>query len=162
MKLSALIAVFLFAFPAYAHKPHVHGEGRLDVAILQDTITLDLKLPLEAVVGFERAPRNDKERAALANAEKLLNDPAALWQATPAANCVAESTKVIMPKLEKEGHVDVEARYVFRCAQAAALRGVEAMLFRHFKRLHRIETQRTGPTGQGARRLTPNNPRLTW
>jgi len=162
MKPTALIAALFFTLPAHAHKAHVHGEGRLDVAIEGDKITLALALPLDAVTGFERAPKNDKEKAALASAEKLFNDAGALFAPTPAANCAVHSVEVGMPKFDGGEHADVEARYVFRCANPAALKGIETALFKHFKRLYRLETQRTGPTGQGAQRLTPKKPVLSW
>ena len=51
---------------AYAHgKKHVHGEGRLDVAVDKGNLSLNLELPLDVAVGFERKPKNDKEKATL-------------------------------------------------------------------------------------------------
>ena len=159
----ALIAVaLLFALPARANKAHVHGEGKLDVAIDKDTITLALELPLDATVGFERAPKNDKEKAVLAAAEKTLKDAAALWRPTPAADCSVASIEVDMPTFDSGEHADVDVRHVFRCAHPAALKGIETTLFKQFKRLYRIETQRTGPVGQGAQRLTPKTSVLSW
>ena len=160
-----LTACLLFALPVlpvHAHKAHVHGEGRLDVAIDKDTITLNLELPLDVAVGFERAPKNDKEQAALANAEKVINDAAALWLPTPAAHCTVQSVEVGMPKFSGSEHADVDARYVFRCANPTALKGIETTLFTQFKRLYRLETQRIGPSGQGKQRLAPKTPVLTW
>jgi len=163
MKLPALMAAaLLLSAPAIAQHKHVHGEGKLDVAIDKDTITLNLELPLDAAVGFERAPKNDKEKAALAATEKTLNDATALWLPTPAANCAVESVEVGMPKFTGGEHADVDARYVFRCAAPAALKGVETTIFKQFKRLYRLEAQRVGPTGQGAQRLSPKQPMLVW
>jgi len=162
MKLPALIAALFFALPAQAQKAHVHGEGKLDVAIDKDTVTLNLELPLDAAVGFERAPKNDKEKTALTTAEKILNDAAALFVPSPAANCAAQSVKVEMPQFSGNAHADIDASYVFRCANPAALKGIETTLFKHFKRLYRLEVQRVGPAGQGAQRLTPKNPVLSW
>lgn len=162
MKTSVLILAAVLAFPVMAQHKHVHGEGRLDVAIEGERLMLDLQLPMDAAVGFERPPRNDSEKAALANAEKRLHDAATLWRPTPAAACTPEAASVEMPRLAGEGHVDITARYVFRCATPAALKGVETTLFVHFKRLYRLETQRVGPTGQGAQRLTPKRPALSW
>jgi hypothetical protein len=155
-------ALFLAASAVQAQHKHVHGEGRLDAAIDKDTITLELELPLDAAVGFERAPKNDKEKAALAAVEKTLNDAAALWLPTPAANCAVQSVEVGMPTFDGDGHADVDARYVFRCASPAALKSVETTVFKQFKRLYRLETQRAGPVGQGAQRLTPKKPILSW
>lgn len=175
MKRLCLLAVLLAAIGlAHAQHKHVHGEGRLDVALDQGSLSLDLELPLDAAVGFERPPRNDKEKAALAAAEKALKDAAALWQPTPAAQCTTQSVEVHVPFMggddqhshhAHEGemhHADIEARYVFRCAYPAALKAVETTLFKSFPRLYRIEAQRAGPTGQGAARLTPKKPVLSW
>lgn len=162
MKRTILLAALLCAMPALAQHKHVHGEGKLDASIDKDTITLELELPLDAAIGFEHAPKNDKQKAALAAVEKNLKDTAALWLPTPAANCAVQSAEVGMPKFDGGEHADVDARYVFRCANPAALKGIETTIFKQFKRLYRLEVQRVGPAGQGAQRLTPKNPVLGW
>ena len=162
LKRFALLAALFIALPAWAAKAHVHGEGRLDVTIDKDTITLSLELPLDVAVGFERAPKNDKEKTALADVEKRLNDAATLWQPTPAANCTVQSVEVEMPKFAGGEHADLDARYVFRCAAPTALKAIETGLFTQFKRLYRLEARRIDPSGQGGQRLTPKNPALTW
>jgi hypothetical protein len=161
-----LLAALFAATPlAHAAPGHVHGEGRLDVAIDKDSVTLNLELPLDAAVGFERAPKNDKEQAALAAVRQALD--ATPFAATPAAQCALQTKEVAVPFLVGQPpaageHADVEARYVFRCAAPAALKGIETSIFKSFKRLYRLETQRAGPSGQGAMRLTPNKPVLSW
>ena len=156
-----LAALFAAAPLAHAHK-HVHGEGMLDVAIDKDTISISLEMPLDAAVGFERAPKNDKEGAALAEAKKVLMDAAALFVLTPAAKCTPGKIEVHMPRFEGGEHADVTAEYVFTCTEPAALRSIGTTIFTKFKRLHRLEAQRSGPTGQGAQRLTPKQPTLNW
>jgi hypothetical protein len=160
-KFFSVVAILCLSLPAFAQHKHVHGEGRLDLAIVRDTVTLDLELPLDAVVGFERAPKSAKEQAALAAAEKTLKDAAALWLPSPVADCKVEAATVGMPQFGG-GHVDIDANYVFRCKNPVALKGIETTLFDSFKRLYRLEVQRTGPGGQGAQRLAPKNPVLTW
>jgi hypothetical protein len=163
MKKNIVLATIALAssFAVFAHNKHVHGEGRLDVAIDNTTVSLDLELPLDAVVGFERPPKNDKEKAALTLAEKTLKDAVALWILTPAANCRIESAQVSLPKFEGE-HADIDANYLFRCSNPSALKSIETSLFKSLKRLYRIEVQRIGPNGQGAARLSPNKPVLSW
>ena len=155
--------LIVLALPAHAQ--HAHGEGKLDVVIDKDSISINLELPLDAAVGFERAPRNEREKAALAAAEKALGD-AALFVPTPAANCKAQAPKVVMPafgaKASNDGHGDIDASYVYRCANPTALKSIETGIFKNFKRLYRLESQRAGPAGQGAARLTPKNPAITW
>lgn len=161
-KFLLLTALLALVSPANAQHRHVHGEGRLDAVIDKDTITLSLELPLDAATGFERAPKSDKEKAALAAAEKALNDATALWLPTPAANCTVQAVEVGMPTFAAGEHADVDARYVFRCAHPAALKGIEATIFKSFNRLYRLEVQRVGPAGQGAQRLTRKAPVLGW
>ncbi|MBA3031502.1 MAG: DUF2796 domain-containing protein [Gammaproteobacteria bacterium] len=161
---AALIAAF--AGMVHAAKPHVHGTGSLDVVIDKGQIGITLELPLDAAVGFERAPKTDKEKAALAAVAGTLNDAPALFIPTSAANCTVRTVTVTVPFLDGKAqgveHADVEATYVFQCANPAALKGIETTLFKHFKRLYRLETRRAGPAGQGAARLTPKQPTLNW
>ncbi len=173
MKIPFLLACLLAAPAVHAQHKHVHGEGMLDVVIDKDTISISLELPLDAAVGFERAPKNDKEKAALAAASKALNDAATLFVPTPAAGCTVLAVKAEVPFAgdtdhhahAHEGethHADIDAEYTFRCANPAALKGIETSIFTQFKRLYRLEVQRAGPTGQGATRLTPKKPTLNW
>jgi hypothetical protein len=170
------LPAFLSLSPVQAQEQHkhVHGEGRLDVAIEKETVTLHLELPMDVVAGFERAPKSDREKAVLATAAQVLKAADTLFVATPAARCTLHSAQIDIPftggndqhgKHAHEGethHADIEADYVWRCAQPDALKGIETTLFKSFKRLYRLETQRSGPRGQGAQRLTPKNPVLRW
>lgn len=171
MKTPFLLAALLV--PSLAFAQHKHGEGRLDVAIDKHTISLALQLPLDAAVGFERAPKNDKEKAALAATAKALSDAATLFVLTPAAGCTGQAVEVKVPFTggadrhdhAHEGdthHADIDAKYTFSCTNPAALKGMDTSIFKSFKRLYRLEVQRTGPTGQVAARLTPKKPRLNW
>ncbi len=173
MQPSFLLAALLASSAAFAQHKHVHGEGRLDAVIDKGTITLTLEMPLDAAVGFERPPKNDKEKAALSAALKALDD-AGIYQPTPAANCTLQSKRVQVPftgggdghaRHAHEGethHADIEATHVYACANPSALKGIETTLFKSFRRLYRLEAQRVGPTGQGAQRLSPKNPVLSW
>lgn len=171
-----IAAGFLASATTLANNKHVHGEGRLEVIIEKNSVSLRLELPLEVAVGFERAPKTDKEKSALAASDKALKDGLALWQFTSAAQCTLQSAQVETPflapssetkasasgKKEPENHADIEASYVFHCAKPAALKGLETTLFRSFKRLYRLEAQRIRPNGQGAGRLTAKQPMLAW
>jgi len=161
--LASLAALAASTLPAHAQ--HAHGEGKLDVVIDKDGIAINLELPLDAAVGFERAPKNEREKAALAAAENALGD-AALFVPTPAANCKAQAPKIVMPafgaKAGTDDHGDIDASYVYRCANPTALKSIKTGIFKSFKRLYRLEARRAGPAGQGAARLTPKNPVLAW
>lgn len=149
----------------HAHAQHAHGEGRLELVIDKGSVAIKLELPLDAAVGFERGPKDERERTALAAAERALGD-ASLFVPTPTANCTALAPKVVMPafgaKAGRDGHGDIDATYSYRCTNPAALKAIETGIFKTFKRLYRLEAQRVGPSGQGAARLTPKNPVINW
>lgn len=162
-----LLAALTVAANARAATGHSHGVGALEVSIENAQIAIDLELPLDSMTGFEHAPKNDKEKAALAEAERRLKDAAATFIPTPEAGCTVTSVKVSVPyadgKTASGGeHADIDASYVFRCANPAALKGIETRLFKHFTRLYRIEARRIGPEGQGATRLSAKQPTLSW
>lgn len=73
--------------PAWAGKAHEHGVARLDIGVEAGRITLNLELPLEDVVGFERAARTEAERAAIVAALARLQEAAKLVRIDPAAGC---------------------------------------------------------------------------
>lgn len=162
-----ILILSLGTMGAHAATPHAHGEGGLDLVVEQDRLSLSLSLPLDAVVGFERAPRNAAEKTALETAARLLGD-ASLFVPSVAAACTPQVPHVTLPAFAVAGkghaqdHGDIEVRHEFRCARPAALKGLETTLFSHFKRLYRIEARRVGPSGQGATRLTPKQPRMSW
>ena len=167
MKPLALIAALTFSLTAHAAGGHHHGTGSVEATIDGGQISITLELPLESAVGFERAPKTDKEKAALADAAKLLNDAQAVFIPTVSAKCTVESVRVSIPHMNgaraaKDGHADIDASYVFRCTEPSALKGVETTLFKHFKRLYRLEARRVGPTGQGSMRLSAKQPTLSW
>lgn len=150
------------ALSAFAHEKHVHGEARLEVAIEQGSLELKLEMPLDSAVGFEHAPKNDQQKAALSETLRRLEDAGSLWLINGDAGCVLKSAKVETPEFGADGHADIDVNYVFECAHPDALKSIETTLFKALPRLHRIESQWVGPKGQGAQTLMPKKPALKW
>ena len=164
---------------ASAAEAHVHGHGQLDVAGDGDTLTIELEGPLDSIVGFERKPRNEKERTAVQRAaQKLRAD--SVFVPTPAAGCklkeVTLSSSVLDPALlapgsqpaakqekgEGDGHADIDGEYVYACSNAAALNSLEVNLFDAFPGLKRLDAQVAGPRGQTGAKLTPKARKLSF
>ena len=126
MKYALTIALLLPALPAFAQ--HVHGEGRLDVVIERESLTLHLELPLDVAVGFERAPRNAAEKAALASAGRVLEAPP--FAPSAAARCLLHSKQVSLPfadgKAPAGEHADIVASANPGCSLNLAAAGVPA------------------------------------
>lgn len=153
----------------HSHAAHTHGVAKLEIAIDGNAVTLYLESPQEALLGFEHAPRNAKERAAAETLLKALASGGALFVPTAAAGCVQKSAAIAAPALQAAPgkaqageHSNVDADYVFTCNQPDQLTGLEARLFDTFPRLKRLEAQVAGPRGQKAVKLTGKMRFLSW
>ncbi len=152
---TAALAATPHRHPHPEQPPHRHDTATLELAVDGTVVTLGLAMPLASLVGFERAPRTVVERERAKAALARLRDAAALFRFDPAAQCTPASTTVEAPVLEQpgagaqDGHADLEARYVFSCAQPAGLKTLEVMLFDTVEGLGRIEVEMALPGGQG-------------
>jgi hypothetical protein len=146
----------------------VHGQATLSVAIDGDQLLLDFDSPMENLVGFEHAPRNEQQKQALLDLKSRLDRAAAIFLATADAGCTQISAKLDSPLLgrnvgDKEdgnAHADLSAEYEFRCREPLKLRDIEVRLFQVFPRLQGITVSIAGPKGQAEVRLTPKRTRI--
>lgn len=159
---AACIAVLSTAALAQGH-PHSHGVGRMDVAVDGKGFSVALEMPLDSLVGFERAPRNAREQQALKDALATLRS-GTLFAPEPAAQCTSSKVEVTEPALKGgEAHADVDATHAFTCQKVDALRAIDvAALFKAFPRLRNVEVQFAGPKGQAKRTLTRSRATLNW
>ena len=165
------LTVGLGAGPTLAAKAHEHGVARVDLAVEPGRVTVMLEIPLDNLVGFERAPRDDAERKAVDAALAKLRNAAAMFAIDPAAKCtpgpVALSSAVLSlgkpaPAAgAKEGHDDLDGSFEFNCADGFRAGFVEIGLFDAFARLQRIEVQAVTRKGQLKATLKRPSTRLT-
>lgn len=166
----------LIAAQEHAHHAHVHGVAKLEVAVEGAHIDLRLESPLEALLGFERAPRDDKERAAVVRMHQALKQADKLFVPTAAAGCKLVSVRVEAPVLEAghkehghkgkhdehDGHGDLDADFRFTCARPGKLTGMEVRLADTFPGMRRVDAQVVSAKGQSATRLTARMRFLSW
>ena len=185
----ALVVVMTLP-PAIAaeQKAHQHGQASLRVTVDGQSLQLALESPLENFIGFERAPRTEKERTAVKAMAERFARPDALFVLTPAARCVVGTSRIDAPvaglgsksvadaqstaagkvvsggakKGAKADHADLEAQFVFQCEDVAKLQGVEVRLFDAFNGLRQLDVQAVTPLGQKSLRLTPSKRQVTW
>lgn len=150
-----LAAALLPAAASAQGHAHAHGVIRLDVALEPASLNLQVELPADSLLGFERAPRTEAEKKALADARQKLGQPATLFGLDAAAGCVPEGTPVLKSPLfeaapmVKGEHADVDAAYAWRCRQATVLKVLDLQgLLAAFPRIQRVEVQVAGPGGQ--------------
>ncbi len=185
---SVMLAVLIsleFVSLAKAHEPgaHVHGLAILEIIVDGATVQINLDSPLDNLLGFERAPGNEKERQAVKVMVLKFHQTDALFALTPAAQCRLESTRLESPVLAPGlllpvlgsgksampppadlvgAHAGLEATWHFQCAAPQALQGLEVRLFQVFPGIKRINAAVAGPQGQSGAKLSPKSTRLKW
>ena len=170
---AAPVLALILAAPAFGTSAHVHGEATLSVALDGLTVTIVFDSPLDNLVGFEHAPRTEKQRQALTGMTALLVAPAHLFVLDAAAGCEPAGSKFTPPAPSSvpttgakgasgEAHREQEAEYTFRCKDPARLRSIEVKLFGAFPRIKRIRASVAGAGKQTAMTLTPARRMLVW
>jgi hypothetical protein len=160
----------LIAGPVLAGKAHEHGVARVDLAVEPTRITVLLEMPMDGLVGFERAPRDDAERKAVDAGLVRLRNAATLFAIDPAAQCTPGPVVLTAPVLglgqaaapaKNDGHADIDASYEFTCVDGFRAGFVEVGLFEAFSRLKRVEVQAVTRKGQIKATLKRPSTRLT-
>lgn len=148
---------------------HQHGIARLDVVVEERRITFALEMPLDNLVGFERAPRTADEKRRVDAAIATLKSAAELFRIDPAAGCRPGEVTLTSAALKlgaasagpDDGHADLDADIGFECSQATKATQVEIGLFQAFPRLQRLDVQAATPKRQFKRSLKRPDGRLS-
>jgi hypothetical protein len=140
---------------AWAAAPHEHGAVKLDVAVEAGRVLIELQTPLDNLLGFERAPRTDAEKAKADAAVARLRDGAALFRIDGKAGCLLAKVDLRSAALGLGGataaagdHADLDGSYEFKCSAGAKAGFVEVGLFEAFAGMKRIDLQVATPKGQ--------------
>lgn len=173
-RIAVAIASLSALIPAGAHDAHVHGVGKLDVALDNHALTLHLDTPLINLVGFEHPANSAPDRQAVQKMSRQLHAAAAIFVPTAAAACKATSVKLVSAALDptllddaapvaakarhnaaQHDHADLDGDFTFDCAHPEKLRAIDVKLFDAFPGFHRIDVQIVTPQRQSAATLTP-------
>ena len=141
---------------AAGDRPHEHGVARLDVAVEGKRIVLQLESPLDNLVGYEHAPRNDAERQRADAVVAKLKDADQLFEIDGGAQCKLAKVTLQSAALGLEAsappaageHGDLDGTYEFECRNAGRAGFIDVALFDVFPRLARIDVQAIAPKGQ--------------
>jgi Protein of unknown function (DUF2796) len=161
------------------HGPHVHGVAQLNVALDGNVLWIELNSPAMNIVGFEHAPQNAEQKAAVGDATATLKDGARVFGTSASAGCRLAEAKVTSdiehPETEHhdaadehaeedehagEAHSEFQASYRFDCTAPDALKQLDVHLFELFPGTEEIEAQVISGARQTAAELTAAAPNL--
>ncbi|MDH4394302.1 MAG: DUF2796 domain-containing protein [Limnobacter sp.] len=143
---------------------HVHGVARLELIAQGTELSVSLLSPLDNWVGFEHAPRNAAQKAAI---EKAKSDIATkeLIAFNPEALCKLKRAEFEpgLPKTHShkgDVHAESEASWEFHCEQPDLLKELRLPLFKAYPRFAKIQAAAADADGQSAGTLTAKSPTL--
>jgi hypothetical protein len=166
--------------PALAHEAHVHGVGKLDVAVDGNTLSLHLDSPLVNLIGFEHAATSAADRQAASNMAKTLRDAGKVFITTAAAGCSVTSVQLVSAAIDPallgepaatgksathadhDGHADLDADFIFHCNAPDRLQNINVKLFDAFKGFVSIDVQLVTAKRQAAAKLTAASSTLVF
>ena len=157
-----LIPIALFLSPmVMAQQKHVHahehGKGNLEITLDKSRMVGKLKIPLEALVGFERLPKTEVENNAINDLNQKLANPATFFVMNKEAEC---SPKVLENTIVRDTagkHADLHYQFDLNCSKLANLKQMSITLFANYKRLKEIKVESVGPAGQKSTTAKPQS-----
>jgi hypothetical protein len=185
LTLMAIIPSLIVVTAASAHEPtaHVHGRATMEVAVEGGSVQISLDSPLDSLLGFEHAPRNEKERQSVREMSRKLHQSDRVFVFTPQSQCRLDSvlleSSVIEPGLlaadsnarkghdkravnSVDTHSELSVTWHFQCAVPESLQEIKVQLFHQFPGLKRVDAAVVGPKGQSRVRLSLKSNQLKW
>ncbi|MEZ5775587.1 MAG: DUF2796 domain-containing protein [Hyphomicrobiaceae bacterium] len=161
---------------------HVHGHGRLGIAIEGRTVSLELEAPGMDIVGFEHPATTDADKAIVEQAKATLADPSKLFAFPADAGCRTVSTEVELHAEEHhddedeaatgataeagedhddhDGHTEFHVTYNLDCAEPASIGTIELPFFAAFPGSQELDVTIVGDRGQAEIEVPRASPRL--
>jgi hypothetical protein len=174
--------------PAHAEEhrqlgAHVHGHGRLNIAVDGKKILMGLEVPGADIVGFEHEASTPEQRQAIAEAKAKLANALALFQPEAAARCELEQVKVSLNEDHDEEHgkeekppaqpaapagheqeaghhTEFHAEYELTCQAPQKLTSMTFEYFNVFAGAQELDIAAVTPKGQSSFEVKREKPRL--
>ena len=133
------------------HHAHKHGDATLEVSLEKGRLSLQFLSPMDNLVGFEHAPKNERQVKALEDLQRLLENPFNLFEPNKEALCkrgqvviqsklLGKSDPVALQK-DEHGHADLRYEAGFECGAPSLLTTINVTAFRSFRRLNEIDVE---------------------
>jgi hypothetical protein len=163
LRAGAFCAIFTLGIApsiSLAGPGHAHGKADMELSLQGASLSGVFKTPMDSLLGFEHAPKTDNQKRSVEQLKTRLSDPTRFFQPTEAAQCSVQSVdfqSALFAGKVSGGHSDLEYRFVFTCANPEALRGLDAVVFGQYPRLHELRVELVTAKGQRSVTLRKRN-----
>lgn len=139
-----LISLFVFCYSkSWAHKPHSHSSGLVNLAFDGLNGVFELELPATVLVDFEHRPKNPVQKLKLQKAlDSLKNsiDKILIIESTIGCKITNASSEVVYSG-KKETHSELKMTAQIQCPKKLKLSEIRIPVLRHYPKLEKLEVQ---------------------
>lgn len=156
--------------------PHQHGHGKLNIAIENNQVSMDLDVPGADIIGFEHEPATPEQKAAFDAGKARLADALSLFKMPAAAGCTVKEARVSLegePDKAQKGtaskgaepqdehhHADFNAEYTLQCKSLPSLTSIDFTYFKAFAGAEVLNVTVIASKGQDSYEVTRDKPIL--
>jgi hypothetical protein len=164
MKILSSLVLMTISISSFAqnasqsHQHHQHGKGVLEIAIEGNALSGSLEIPLEALLGFEHAPKNNKEKIAQSKLETKLDSIDTWLEINQEAQCIPKSSKAKLERSTQSKHSDLVYTFSYACANPGALKEMRLPFIKEYKGIKEIKVEVAGSKGQRLVIASPKSP----
>ncbi|MBT3069526.1 DUF2796 domain-containing protein [Rhodomicrobium sp. Az07] len=167
---------------------HVHGHGKLNIAVEKNVLAIELEAPGADIVGFEHEAATAEDKTKLEKAKATLEKGLELFTPDSAAGCKQTSVKVALEaehEDEAEGkgkeehaakakdqkddhdheegehhHSEFHVEYAFECAAPDKITNLTFGYFKAFPNAQELDVSVIAPKGQSSYEVKKDKPKL--
>ena len=131
---------------------HEHGVSILKIAVEGQNVQMELESPANDIIGFEHAPKNNKQKVAIENALSELQDAAGIFFPSSEANCKIDenSAEFEIEEGRSETHSGFHVIWKMTCSDLKRFTNLETTFFELFPKAKEIEVEIISESGQNA------------
>ncbi len=127
---------------------HEHGVSTMKLAQENQKFLFELEAPGNDIVGFEHAPENDAQKAAVKSALSQFAKPETIFVLPESAECTASDQHGEFET--EEDHAGFHITWTMTCKNPSAAQSMTTRFFDIFERAEEIEVEAIGNAGQAA------------
>jgi len=161
------------------HSAHEHGRISINVAVEGQNLSIELEIPAVNVVGFEHAPRTEREKTQAAQAAALLTSGVGLFGVPAEARCRLTEKQVTTPQWGEAGaardtsadahdhdhehdeHADYDARLTYLCEAPEKLQWIEPWVIGKLHDVHEARVNVITPDRQRSQNVRDAKERVS-
>jgi len=144
MKTGILAGLLLFTLPVFSGEhalgAHEHGSVKLALAVEGMTMDVDFDGPSESLIGFEHAPKSDRDKAIM-NGAKNLWEKKLLTLIIPNAGLGCKISESSFKQEIEGSHADIEAKAKLTCSKNLAGTDVKIALIKAFPHIKKLKVE---------------------